>query len=601
MWTYYAMGLDPRAFEATEACLVQSFYEDPEKYPKMFWPTNYSRLACQVAFTLFNAGLDFAPNAIIDGKNIEVYLQDRLLDALSYFYDRIAKETDLMNRTIIGVETLNELNRGLVGYEDITKLSDDMHLKVGNTPTPLESMILGMGKPCEVEVYEFGTIGPRKIGTKVVDPKGIRTWVSEDYDDTKYGWKRDPGWQLGRCIWAQHGVWDDATNEVLKPHYFKFAQDGTPLDETEFNTIYFTRYWNRFYTSMRKVDKQMFLFCQPPTMSVPPKLKGSPYMDDHIIYAPHYYDGLTMVQKHWSTWWNADVLGVLRGRYAAPPLAIKIGETAIRNCMRDQIIAMREEGRENIGITPCLMSETGMPFDLDDRLAYRTGDYTSQIKAWDALGNALEAAQIHHTLWVYSSQNSHQFGDYWNGEDFSISSKVHDNLNKNPPVELTSSSEVTLVGEPDLKTVDAAEPDTEQPVISDPKLFLSHANRADQAIARPFPLIVAGDLKRYAFEMVSGIFRLHIDANHCLGGGTIGTEVSLPSFSFPEDKFEVAVSSGHWKFDSAKRILNWWHDEGEQTMEITSLSLPVNAFEKGTWFPSPFGLASGLYNMFYGS
>ena len=48
-------------------------------------------------------------------------------------------------------------------------------------------------------------------------------------------------------------------------------------------------------------------------------------------------------------YWNVDVLGVLRGRYYSPVFAIKIGETAIRNCFRDQLIAMRDEGIANIG------------------------------------------------------------------------------------------------------------------------------------------------------------------------------------------------------------------------------------------------------------
>lgn len=540
------MGLDPRAFETTQACLVQSHHEDPESYPKMFWPTNYARLACQTAFTLFNAGLDFAPNAIIDGKNIELYLQDHLLDALSYFYRRIMNETDLMNRTIIGVETLNELNRGLVGHEDISKHSIHMHLKLGVTPTALEGMILGMGKPCEVEVYKFGRLRPKLVGKKLIDPKGVTAWLPKDYDDTRYGWKRDPKWKLGECIWAQHGVWDIETNKPLKLDYFKYAPDGRFADDTTFNTIYFTRYWERFYIAMRKIDKEMFLFCQPPTMSVPPKLKDSPYMDSRIIYAPHYYDGLTMVQKHWSTLWNVDVLGILRGRYLAPPFAIKLGENAIRECISSQVTAMREEGRENIGITPCFMSETGMPFDLDDKSAYKTGNYSSQIKAWDTLGHALEKSKIHHTLWVYSAQNSHRFGDYWNGEDFSIYSHGHDH---------------------------ALEHGDDDDVDHHIKVSKAHATRADRAIARPFPLTVSGALKTYKFHMEKGVFHLHIDGLDCLESKK-GTEIALPAFSFPKNNFNIKVTSGRYEFNSEERVVVWWHGAGDQELEIESTLLP---------------------------
>src|SRR5262249_8056753 len=66
MWTFYAAGLNPPNFRATEAAMVQNLYPDPANYPKMIWSTNYTRFACQVMFTLFFAGSDFAPKAIID-------------------------------------------------------------------------------------------------------------------------------------------------------------------------------------------------------------------------------------------------------------------------------------------------------------------------------------------------------------------------------------------------------------------------------------------------------------------------------------------------------------------------------------------------------
>lgn len=40
---------------------------------------------------------------------------------------------------------------------------------------------------------------------------------------------------------------------------------------------------------------------------------------------------------------------MLRGRYLSPVFAIKIGETAIRNCFKGQLCAMRDEGIQNIG------------------------------------------------------------------------------------------------------------------------------------------------------------------------------------------------------------------------------------------------------------
>ena len=101
-------------------------------------------------------------------------------------------------------------------------------------------------------------------------------------------------------------------------------------------------------------------------------------------------------------WWNVDVFGVLRGKYLSPAFAIKIGETAIRNCIRDQLSAIRQEGVDYMGERPCIFTEIGIPFDMDEKYAYRTGDYSSQLHAMDANHFALEGSGVAgYTLWVY--------------------------------------------------------------------------------------------------------------------------------------------------------------------------------------------------------
>jgi hypothetical protein len=100
--------------------------------------------------------------------------------------------------------------------------------------------------------------------------------------------------------------------------------------------------------------------------------------------------------------WNVDVLGVLRGRYSSPVFAIRIGENAIRNCLRDQLSAIREEGVQYMGNHPCVIGEIGIPYDMDDKYAYRTGDFSSQVSALDANHYAIEGSRAAgFCLWVY--------------------------------------------------------------------------------------------------------------------------------------------------------------------------------------------------------
>ena len=407
MWTLYACGFDPKNFPVTEAALTHNAWpQGPENYPKMIWSTNYWRLTCWTIFTLFFAGKHFAPKCIIDGKNIQDYLQDHFIGACKHLAQRIHEAGDLENDVIIGWESMNEPNKGLIGCPDLSVTPPDQKLHKDTSPTPWQSFLLGQGVACEVDTWDVGGLGPYKTGTKLVDPNHTLAWLSSDYDDTKYGWKRDPGWKLGECIWAQHGLWDTRTNRLLKKDYFsKNPKTEEKMDYEYFTNHYFMDYFRRHKEAIRSVHTGCVLLCQPPVMEIPPSLKGTEDDDPNMIYAPHFYDGITLLNKSWNRWWNVDVFGILRGRYLTPAFAIKVGETAIRNCLRDQLAAIKQEGLDYMGNHPCLFSEIGIPYDMDDKHAYKTGDYTSQVLAMDANHFALEGSGVAgFTLWVYMTK-----------------------------------------------------------------------------------------------------------------------------------------------------------------------------------------------------
>jgi hypothetical protein len=99
------------------------------------------------------------------------------------------------------------------------------------------------------------------------------------------------------------------------------------------------------------------------------------------------------------------VIGILRGKYLTPAFAIKIGETAIRNCLRDQLKFLRDESFNYMGNHPVVFTEIGIPYDMDDKHAYKTGDYSSQSSAMDANHFALEGSNANgFTLWGYVTQ-----------------------------------------------------------------------------------------------------------------------------------------------------------------------------------------------------
>lgn len=300
LWTLYAVGLNPRNFASTEAAWVQNTYPEPEHYPKMIWATNYTRMACQVLFTLFFAGKDFAPKAIIDGKNIQDYLQEHFIAACEVLASKIHEAGDLENSVVIGWESMNEPNRGLVGCQDLTVIPVDQRLQKGTSPTAWQAILTGSGRACEVDTWDFGGLGPFKSGTQLVDPKGDSAWLPADHNDTRYGWHRDPGWKLGECIWAQHGVWDPFNDELLRKNYFaNHPVTHKPLTYEVFTNSYFMEYYRRYRYAIRSVQAEAILFCQPPVLEIPPFLKGTKDDDPKMVFAPHFYDGITLMMKKW--------------------------------------------------------------------------------------------------------------------------------------------------------------------------------------------------------------------------------------------------------------------------------------------------------------
>ncbi|EEP82734.1 conserved hypothetical protein [Uncinocarpus reesii 1704] len=614
MWTLYAAGLDPRSFNVTQAALVQNTYPEPASFPKMIWSTNYTRLVCQTIFTLFWAGKDFAPRAIINGKNIQDFLQDHFIAAVRHLAKRINEAGGLEDEVVIGWENINEPNRGLVGYQDISVIPPEQQLQLGTSPTAFQAMLTGSGRACEITTWAFGNFGPRQTGRELVDPKGTTAWLPADYDDSKYGWKRDPQWKLGECLWAQHGVWDPATDTLLRKDYFaRDPKTDEQLDYNGFTNQYFLDHYRKYKNAIRSVHANAIMFCQPPVMEIPPTIKGTADDDPNMVHAVHFYDGLTLMTKHWNRFYNVDVIGVLRGKYLTPAFAIKIGETAIRNCLRDQLHFLRQESLEHMGNHPAILTEIGIPYDMDDKYAYKTGDYKSQISAMDANHYAIEGSGMNgFSLWTYMAtvwsflfltlfsttllirnmQNIHEWGDHWNGEDLSIYSlddlelPTAKALGQDPQNQSSISLDRTSPAFSQSRTDSLStriEPNNLKQALSTPSISVSPTSnpelcshmgyRAAEAYIRPSPVSIHGSLEAYGFDLQNCTFTMSLTSATSTPENA-PTIVYLPEFHYPSMHTDVTVSGGKWVIDVEKmgsgivQHLKWWHAEGDQTIEI---------------------------------
>ncbi|KAI7878656.1 glycoside hydrolase [Lichtheimia hyalospora FSU 10163] len=597
-WTHLLAGLNPDEFAATGAALVHNVYPDPENFPKMIWHTNYQKLASATMFTLFFAGKTFAPKCIVNDIHIQDYLQSHYINAFKQVTQRIHAEK-LQGNVVIGYDTMNEPGTGYIGKDNITKLSDDdVDFKKGDMPTAFQGMKLGSGIPTKVERWVFSWHGPKKDGHVLIDPGHARAWLSPSDRtavDTCFSWKRADDWHSG-CIWALHGVWDPSTESVMRPDYFS----SHPITHEPISYQHFWLDFVKTYADMiLHFHKDAILFIQPPIMEVPPSL---PSKYKNLAFAPHWYDGLTLVKKQWCNY-NVDYINLKRGKYGHGPLrfirALRIGEKAIRQCFVDQIKTLKEEGCDTLGEYPFVLGETGIPYDmqpvkasaLSRAMSYVmvhllglarmlvgkfypiNGPVSPQNKAMDATINAAERNLVSYTLWTYVPDNHTIWGDLWNGEDLSIwqeSAIPRSSLQDGDNGSVTDTSSDTLL------------PDQPDSLSNKKTNVIGTGINARNIISlhRPHPHKVAGTPLSIQFTSPTEKTRANYTFTFQPNKDTQGpTEIYVPLVHFPtlDEQLDIVVSSGKYEMtvhNDKYWMLAWWCDNNadKQTLHLTGIT-----------------------------
>ncbi len=475
-WTLEAAGLDITHLCETGAALVHQFHCDP--FPHNIWSTNEGKLATATMFTLFFGGNDFAPQVKVEGEPVQEFLQRHYIQAIQQAALRLR---DLPN--VIGYDSMNEPLKGYIGWKDLQATSGELNL--GASPTPFQGMALGEGIPQEVTVMKLGRLGLKRSGTIRLDPGGAHAW------------------QAGRdCIWRQHGVWDIDTSgnpQLLRPDYFTCV-NGRNID---FYCDYFAPFARRYAAAMRAVDPRAVIFVEGATDSQP--LCGIPGESSGLAYAPHWYDAFVLVMQRFSRYLAANFL----------THKVVFGPGAVRKSFNYQLGWFKGVAQKQLGGIPTLIGEFGIPFNMEGGRAYRSGDFRSQAAALDRSFQAIEANQLHCTLWNYTADNNNARGDQWNAEDFSIFSRDQQ---------------------------------------SDPG-NINSGGRALSAVVRPYPLATAGEVLGVSFDMKRRWFELEF--RHDLQVSA-PTEIFLPTFQYPVG-CQVEVSDGTFEVRPGEQRLVYRH------------------------------------------
>ncbi|KAG8928485.1 hypothetical protein FRC02_006854 [Tulasnella sp. 418] len=631
-WTLHACGLNPRNFTATGS-LIHNEYHDPSKFPLMSWPTSYYRLPSLTMFTLFFGGRDFAPKCIIDGQNIQDYLQSHFIKAYVHLANRIREAGGLFDECVIGWESINEPSEGFIGLQNIHNNPSSQLLKKEASPTPAQAIRLAAGIPQDVEYWSFGQVGPWKSGTVKIDPQGKTAWLDPDSEPdgvSPWGWKRDPGWELGRCIWEQHGVWNKDTGEMLKPNYFGRSRVN-PNKKVSFVEEYWLPHWKSWVSRIRVAHPETIHFIQPPLFTPPPKISANDILG-RACYSPHFYDGLTLMTRHWN-WFNSNTIAVLRNKLHVVQ-SFKFGDEAIRKNFEDQLAIFREDVQQNVGEYPVIIGETGTPYDMDSKKSYGktdggvyTGDHSSQTVALDASLNANDAFNIYNfTIWTYNADHSWEHGDGWNGEDLSIWSPDDYIYRRRKKVQqlakAASESHLPIPGRPQVfdaptpigSDIDRSSSVNVGPLVLPQSLFSSTSNhlefltdgaRALHAFCRPYPVKTNGRPKHISYSIAKREFSLtvRVEAGEYSGaplGQDCATEIYIPltTFSspttiFPAQHHPRSHSPAH-EANQSTDSLHSLHSLNKECHEVGSVSSTTKLAKKKSFLRKKPSVVDGI-------
>jgi hypothetical protein len=488
-WTLEASGLDMTHFAGTGAAITHQAYGDP--FPKMIWPTNTYKLACATMFTLFFAGNDFAPLIKVDEEPIQEYLQRHYCAAMQQVALCLK---DLPN--LIGFETMNEPSGGYTGCQDLRNQLG--RLKLGDCPTPYQSMLLGSGIAQPVETWKLGRLSLKKTGTRWLNTEGESAWL-EGKD----------------CVWKQHGVWDlDQAGKpvLLRPDYFARV-GGRAVD---FNQDYLRPFCSRFARAIREVMPEALIFVEhDPNHPLSP---WSEHVDRGLVFAPHWYDALTLLKKQFSPWVAVDELTG----------GMVFGKSRIRRAFAAQLASLKAAAAVDFD-APALLGEFGIPFDLDGKRSFRSGDFSRQEQALERSFRAVEDNLLSCTLWNYTPDNTNVRGDLWNDEDFSIFCR------------------------------------DQQVTPGD----INSGGRALSAVVRPYASKIAGEPLEMSFDTRRKVFRLVFRHDP---GVKEPSEIFVPNLQYP-DRCRVEVSDGNWEHKAEKQLLIYAHaaERDVHTIEIEPL------------------------------
>lgn len=451
-WTAGKLGLQPDRTDEPGAP-----QEQPARGPG-YWPPSAAWFSADTMSTLFWAGDDFAPGLKVDGVPVQEWLQGHYVNAMRQVALRMR---DLNN--VAGYDTYNEPGPGFVGASDL-RGPEIFGMVLGHYEAP------GSPTPTYWDLIQAASgFTPEKHTVPA-----NRLWAPGTED-----------------VWRRLGVWDvvDGKPTLLKPDYF--AAVGAKKHGINF---YVGALHRQIAAAVHDISPNALIAQEPSAFDG--NQKDLALGVAGAVSEPHFYDGVPMLSKHY----EPDTTYAI---FSTKPIT---GADAVIAAYVKQIEDAKAKG-QGMGLVPTWFGETGIPYDINDKHAYKTGDFSELDTFASLIYGALDKTLSSYSIWCYSSDNSNEKGEGWNNEDYSIYSP---DQRKNPN-------------------------------------DINSGGRALSEVVRPYPVATAGTPVSIEFDAKSKAFRYTFKADKAIAADT---EIFVPSYQYPQGAV-VTVVGGSYKLDLA--------------------------------------------------
>ncbi len=503
-WTFEKVGLDYTKFNASEAaCVMQYRYdpEDPSKFLPLYWAGNHYRLACGTMWTLFFGSKDFAPSSKINGNATQDYLQGHFFEAMKQVALRVKDYPE-----VLGFDILNEAPEGLIEkYVDGSEWEGKSEV-LGHVFTPFDAMLTGAGYTRILGFQEMKRFGIKETRKDELNGNKVSCWL-----------------EGARDIWREEGVWgldNDNNPIILNNEYFVF-KDGKKI---EFYKDYFSPFFKNYSEAIRKVFPNAIIFFTGPSEKI---LKGGELdikIPENSVHAAHWYDVATVGTKK----------AMLKANYNLITGKPVVGKGNVKKMFKSQLESVKKYANTYLGGIPTIIGEFGLAYDINNKEAYvkfkndPEEAWNTHVEALTMYYNALDANLLHSNQWNYTPDNTNEWGDMWNLEDFSMFSVD----------QLIDSSDIHSGG------------------------------RAIKGFCRPRFIYCTGKPLEMSFKLKEGIFTFNFDGDSSIADYTI---IYIPKIQYPNG-YNVEVSEGEIiKKDEEQLLFLKINENGPHSIQITRI------------------------------